>query len=155
MRPTGIRRTTGLYPRALILFVTFINDMPSCVSPDTRIALFADDTKLYRTISAIGDQVALQNDLIALNNWTKTWDIDLNAKMCGASGNGQVKTRKRNTILLLLIINLVTTIYFLLLVSQNNLSIVITNNLNWNIHNNQVICKANVIFGLICHPSMM
>ena len=54
-----------------LLFVIFINDMPSCVSPETRTALFADDAKLkmpYRTISSTDDQVALQNDLYALHN---------------------------------------------------------------------------------------
>ena len=54
--------------------------MPSCVSPDTRNALFADEAKLHRTISSIDDQVALQNDLTALNDWSKTWDIDFNPK---------------------------------------------------------------------------
>ena len=68
----------------LLLFVIF-----TCFSPHARIALFADDAKLYRTIFFIDGQVALQNDLNALNNWSKTWDIDFNAKekkMCGASG---------------------------------------------------------------------
>ena len=92
----------------LLLFVIFINDMPSCVSPDTCIALFADDAKLYRTISSIDDQVALQNDLNALNNMSKTWDIDFNAKKCVVL---QVKTCKRHHIT-----NVVATIYFLLLV---------------------------------------
>ena len=67
--------------------------MPSCVSPDTHIALFADNAKLYRTFSSSDDQVALQNDLNALNNLSKTWDIDFNAKKCVVL---QVKTRKRH-----------------------------------------------------------
>ena len=64
--------------------------MPFCVLPHTRIALFAD-AKFYRTISSIDDQAALQNDLNALNNWSKTWDIEFNAKKYLVL---QVKTRK-------------------------------------------------------------
>ena len=43
--------------------------MPSCVSPDTRISLFADDAKLERKTSSIDDdddQVDLKNDPSAL-----------------------------------------------------------------------------------------
>ena len=79
----------GLY------FFIFINGMSSCVSPNTRIALFANDVKLYNTISFIDYQVALQNDLSALNNWSKPWDIEFNAKKCVVL---RVKTRKRHHI---------------------------------------------------------
>ena len=40
---SGIPQGSILGP---LLFVIFINDMPSGVSPDTRIALFAEDAKL-------------------------------------------------------------------------------------------------------------
>ena len=35
--------------------------------------------------------------------------------------------------------------------SQNDLGIMVTNNLNWKMHINQMICKANRILGLIRH----
>ena len=57
-----------------LLFVIFINDMLSCVSPDTRIALFADDAKLYRTIN---DQLALQNDLNVLCLRSKLMNVTM------------------------------------------------------------------------------
>ena len=129
-----------------LLFVIFINDMPSCVSPDTHIALFADDAKMFRTISSIDDQVALQNDLNALNNWSKTWDIDFNAKKCVVL---QVKTRKRHHVVP---VDYKLGNHNLLSVdSQNDLGIMVTNNLNWEVHINQMICKANRILGLIRH----
>ena len=67
--------------------------MPSCVSSDTRIVLFADDAKLYRTISSTDEQAELPNDLNALYNWSKIWEIDFNAKKCVVL---QVKNRKRH-----------------------------------------------------------
>ena len=35
--------------------------------------------------------------------------------------------------------------------SQNDLGIMVANNLNWKMHINPMICKANRIFGLIRH----
>ena len=49
-----------------LLFVLFINDMHKCVSPGTNIALYADDTKIWRKIESPEDHVILQNDINAL-----------------------------------------------------------------------------------------
>ena len=60
-------------------------------------------------------RIPVQNDLNALNVWSKTWDIDFNANKnvwCFKSKLVNV------TMLLLLIMNLVTTIYFLLLAKK-------------------------------------
>ena len=90
--------------------------------------------------------MALQNDLNALNNWSKTWEIDFNAKKCVVL---QVKTRKRH--------HVAPVVYRLgnhnLLsdATQNDLGIMVTNDLNWKMHINQIICKANRILGLIRH----
>ena len=46
-----------------LLFVMFINDMTKCVSDKTNIALYADDTKIWREIIGWDDHVALQNDI--------------------------------------------------------------------------------------------
>ena len=53
-----------------LLFVLFINDMHKCVSPGTKIALYADDTKIWRKIESPEDHVILQNDINALLRWS-------------------------------------------------------------------------------------
>ena len=53
-----------------LLFVLFINDMRSCISPGTNLALYADDTKIWRRIIHNSDSESLQRDIEALHNWS-------------------------------------------------------------------------------------
>ena len=64
---SGIPQGSILGP---LLFVMFINDVFSCVSPSTNIALYADDTKIWRSILKFEDHFALQNDINNLFNWS-------------------------------------------------------------------------------------
>ena len=52
------------------LFVLFINDIINCVSSETTIMLYADDTKIWREINSHDDHTALQNDIHALYDWS-------------------------------------------------------------------------------------
>ena len=52
-----------------LLFVLFINDMQTKVSEKTKIALYADDTKIWRRIRTPEDHHILQSDINALNEW--------------------------------------------------------------------------------------
>ena len=53
-----------------ILFVLFINDLPQGVSEDTHLALYADDTKIWRSIRNEEDIVQLQKDINNLHMWS-------------------------------------------------------------------------------------
>ena len=53
-----------------LLFVLFIDDMSEVVSEDTQIALYADDTKIWRRINSWEDHIALQRDIDALHKWS-------------------------------------------------------------------------------------
>ena len=59
-----------------LLFVLFINDIYTCVSNGTNIALYADDTKVWRKIASEIDCILLNNDINSLNKWAlrnKMW----------------------------------------------------------------------------------
>ena len=47
----------------LLLFVLFINDMFSCLSNGSHIALYADNTKIWREIKCFSGHFVLQNDI--------------------------------------------------------------------------------------------
>jgi len=65
-----------------LLFLLFINDLPSVVSPGTTTRLFADDCLVYREIKTGKDQVTLQRDLSALVTWAKIWGVQINPAKC-------------------------------------------------------------------------
>ena len=52
-----------------ILFVLFINDLPTGLDPGTDIALYADDTKIWREIQTELDCEILDKDIGHLNSW--------------------------------------------------------------------------------------
>ena len=47
-----------------ILFVLFINEIPQCIDPGTNLALYADDTKIWRKITFDKDLSMLQKDIV-------------------------------------------------------------------------------------------
>ena len=47
----------------------FINDMFDCISDETNIALYADDTNIWTETIVWDDHLALQNDTENLLRW--------------------------------------------------------------------------------------
>ena len=63
-----------------LLFNLYINDLPSYLKCDSL--LFADDLKIYKSISSIYDCLKLQEDLKSLSLWCETWRLSLNIEKC-------------------------------------------------------------------------
>ena len=53
-----------------LLFVLFINDIFSCISEGTSIALYVDDIKIWRRITCYEDHHILQSDIDRLLAWS-------------------------------------------------------------------------------------
>ena len=67
-------------PQGSVLFVIFINDLPFAIKNFCK--LFADDTKLYRTIRTEDDTTSLQDDINRLVNWSTMWQLPFNEHKC-------------------------------------------------------------------------
>ena len=65
-----------------LLFLPHINDLPSVAVISSEGRLFADDCLIYRNIKNKEDQIALQNYLNLLENWSNTWGMRFNAAKC-------------------------------------------------------------------------
>ena len=74
---SGIPQGSVLGP---VLFVVYINDLPDEVT--SNIILFADDTKVYRTITTTEDCRQLQSDLNNLQTWAKKWQMKFHPDKC-------------------------------------------------------------------------
>ena len=56
--------------------------MFDCVSDGTNIALYADDTKIWRQITSLNDQHILQNDINSLVQWSKENKMNFHTDKC-------------------------------------------------------------------------
>ena len=75
---SGVPQGSVLGP---LLFLIFVADLPKSIKYSI-IRMFADDTKIFRAISNSVDCELLQKDLDSLNNWSKTWLLNLNFDKC-------------------------------------------------------------------------
>ena len=76
---SGVPQGTVMGP---LLFLLYINDLPSVLDPSTSCRLFADDCLIYRSIKSLSDQVTLQRDLEALHDWGELWGLKFNVAKC-------------------------------------------------------------------------
>ena len=86
---SGIPQGTVLGP---ILFVAYINSLPGVVT-NSDIYLFADDTKVFKSIFSEKDCEQLQKDIDAMNKWTDTSLLKFHPDKCVSMriGKSQVK----------------------------------------------------------------
>lgn len=61
---SGVPQGSALGP------LLFLNDIPTAISYST-IYLFADDTKVVKSLTSNNNSLQLQNDLDSLNGWSK------------------------------------------------------------------------------------
>ena len=136
-----------------LLFVLFINDIFSCITEGTNIALYADDTKIWRDILSSDDHYILQSDIDKLYDWSTANRMNFHPRKCKVLS----VTLQRNVLdglpfstffyeLNNTIIDYVT--------SQMDLGVDINGKLLWGPHCNGLVAKANARLGLLkrtCH----
>ena len=137
-----------------LLFVLFINDIQTCVSGGTNIALYADDTKIWRIIETESDCMILQNDIDSLQNWSIQNKMVFHPQKCKIL---TISKKYSNVYAHLPFYRFSYTMGSNILdysETECDLGIHINKKLNWNYHHDYVLAKATNIFNLVrrtCH----
>lgn len=63
-----------------LLFIVFINDLTNNISGNCL--LYADDLKIFHSVSDVSDCARLQNDIDAVHEWCKSNRMSLNVNKC-------------------------------------------------------------------------
>lgn len=74
---SGVPQGSVLGP---VLFLVYINDLDNKIL--SKLAKFADDTKLCKNVSNLEDAKALQKDLDSLHEWSVDWQMSFNVDKC-------------------------------------------------------------------------
>jgi hypothetical protein len=78
-----------------LLFLIYINDLPTYLPPEIGVKLFADDVKLYNAHPPGDSCDALHAAVHGLEQWSADWEISIAAHKCGVLYLGKQKTRSR------------------------------------------------------------
>ena len=65
-----------------ILFLLYINDLPSIFSSKIHIDLFADDTQIYFSYASESERFLLQNNLNLFSQWVNKWQLNISLSKC-------------------------------------------------------------------------
>ena len=131
-----------------LLFVLFMNDIFSCISEGTNIALYADDTKIWRRITCYEDHHILQSDIDRLFAWSIANKVTFHPSKCKALS----VTKQKN-----ILDNLPFNIFWYNLgqncieyvTSHRDLGVEITSKLSWGNHCSQLAKQADMKLGLL------
>ena len=121
-----------------LLFILYINDLPDDLT--SKCKLFADDTKIY---SCSNDNVMLQNDVLALFEWSRVWQLNFNVSKCKTLHIGRTNpchnyytdSQKLTTLT-------VTT-------SEKDLGVMFDQHLSFDLHIHECVNRANRMMGII------
>ncbi len=105
--------------------------------------LFADDSGVYREISSVQDQEALQADVTRIFEWAKDWDMTFNVTKCCHVSITRKTTRKLQTSYAVDGQTIPATN------SCKYLGVEITSDLSWNAQTNSVYSKAARTLGML------
>ena len=137
-----------------LLFILFINSMQNRVSPGTQIALYADDTKLWRRIVTPNDHEILQRDINALFQWSIENKMRFHAKKCKVLSINHFHYNLFSELPFFLFPYQIDNVLLDYCTEEKDLGIIITSKFNFSNHQQVVLSKAINQFNLLrrtCH----
>ena len=125
-----------------LLFTLFINDLPDEAAYGVKVALYADDTKLYRNVSSAEHCDLIQDTLSNMQVWSQRNNIRFNTSKCKVL----TVTRKKTPIAFDYTLDgtALTRVS-----EEKDLGVIITSTLSWDSHIHTITAKANKLLGLL------
>ena len=65
-----------------LLFIMFVNDVVNVINECAKCNLYADDVKLYSSVTCSEDSTHLQHALNAIISWSEEWQLKINMSKC-------------------------------------------------------------------------
>ncbi|PFX30471.1 RNA-directed DNA polymerase from mobile element jockey [Stylophora pistillata] len=134
---SGVPQGSVLGP---VMFLIYVNEIPGIITSTAK--LFADDTKIYRQINNIDDSIALQIDLTTLDLWADRWQMKFNSTKCEVmriTHNRDKKSTRYN----------ISSTVLRNVSNYKDLGVIMTSDLKWSKHVEQIVHKANKVLGLL------
>ena len=103
-------------------------------------------TKCFRIIFNASDQDRLQEDLNASCDWSVKWGMEFNVEKCKVLRVVRTHTIYERQYTL-------GSSYFSVVQSEKDLGVSISDTLNWNIHTDNIVAKAQKMLGLLYRTS--
>ena len=131
-----------------VLFVLFMNDLPQGINPGTNLALYADDTKLWRKILNSRDLALLQKDIDYLHMWSLNNKMNFHPKKCKVVSINH----KPSPLSMLPFVGYHYNLgenFLEYADSEKDLGVDITSNFSYNVHCDRIISRANQKFGML------
>lgn len=134
---SGVPQGSHLGP---VLFNLFLNDLPLVIR-NSKLLMYADDVKLFRSLETVGDSHLLQDDLVRLADWCRCNNMLLNLRKCK-----QMSFNRNNFLLTSYLIDN----YILENVSSfGDLGIIFDPKLTFNLHIDSCVSRASSLLGFI------
>ncbi len=157
LAPGYIWRTTRLHTRSTsvsgilqrqgsilgpLLFLVYCNDVQNYIQANSTLALFADDSKLYRSLDLPNASKSLQHDLDSLQKWSVDMKMVFNTTKCKVMHFSKKKLKTQTSYKLNgQQLEQVTHI--------SDLGITVSSDLSWFKHIENIAAKANKTLGRI------
>ena len=127
--------------------------MIDCVSHGTNIALYADDTKIWRQITSLDEQYILQHDINALVQWSIKNKMNFHPDKCkvvpiAPPGKGLQDYFKKNFPMNYTYFYHLGDTELEFVESEKDLGVIVTSNFSWDTHVDHIYSKASSRVGL-------
>ncbi|PFX23819.1 RNA-directed DNA polymerase from mobile element jockey [Stylophora pistillata] len=125
-----------------LLFTIFISDLPEETVDAVMVALYANDTKLYRSIKSMGDCISLQTTLTNLDEWSQRNNICFNTSKYKIL----TVTHKKKPLTYNYHLN---QVQLKRVTNEKDVEVTLTSTLSWDHNVHIIVSKANRLLGLL------